>query len=413
MWLFSRNQSCSPVEVVRDPNASDMQAIYIFIVSLSPVALGLSTFALIVLTRRRAIRLGSMRVNLTTLTVFEALLNAMIFMLTVSHLTGLGGHNRTHAPALGFTFICFFFINGALCARNWIITLIALARCIAITRPMTTRLMSTHLFRPKLLGTFTVTCILLGFILSLLRMFEHKIVVCENLDEIIRLVPNTGWHLVSEIFFIYQSAMPISIVFIITAIMIIVLLRNKTFKLDYPPSATVMSSGNVISVVPVGTDTGQLGRTSIPSASETPSVMRSPLISRQSHSTAKRIPCSASHLRYSFGVRQTQMCAKSQINYRRTQNQLRATRMITLLAAAFILFEAPIFFCVALKKYIPLNQYRLITNGLKALVVLDSCANVVIYLFMSKRFRQESSRLWTTVKGYQSRANTNHTDVIS
>ncbi|TPP58630.1 hypothetical protein FGIG_01813 [Fasciola gigantica] len=412
MPLISRNQSCLPVEAVGDRNTSDMKAIYIFIVSLSPVALGLSCFALIVLTRRRAVRLGSMRVNLTTLTAFEALLNAMILMLTISSLTGLGGHNQ-HAPALAFTFICFFFINGALCARNWIITLIALARCIAITRPMTTRLMSTHLFRPRSLGLCTVTCILLGFILSILRMFEQKIVVCENLDDIIRLVPDSGWRLVSEIFFIYQSAMPISIVFITTVIMIVVLLRNKTFSLDNTLQTPVTSIGSVIPVVPFTRNGRQLGHTSFPSSAETTSVLRTPVLGSRTHLTDKRIPCSASHLRYSLSVRQTQICAKSQIHYRRTQNQLRATRMITLLAAAFILFEAPIFFCVALRRYIPLNHYRLVTNGLKALVVLDSCANVIIYLFMSKRFRQESSRLWTTIKGHQSRIMTNNTDMIN
>ncbi|KAF5401868.1 hypothetical protein PHET_04935 [Paragonimus heterotremus] len=345
MRLYTFSNECNISNTSVELSA-ETRGTYIFLVTTSPIAVLMNLFALIVLTRRRAIRLGSMRVNLITLTIFEILLNLNILGVMFSKFSGLSEKRTTLAVILDVIMFCL--LSWALFARNWIITLIALARCVAITRPMRTRLMSTHLFRPKPLAFCTITCLILGFTFSALRMFELHIVVCDNLDQKLQLLPSGGLQGLVDTHFFFQSAIPITIVFITTLIMLIALYRARTLVLDDSPKERGDS----------------------------------------------RISVTANRLRYTSGARQTHLCAEKQLNYRRTQNQLRATRMITLLAAIFIILEAPIFFCVILKKYFDPVFFNFVTTALKALVVLDSCANVIIYLFMSKRFRQESARLW-------------------
>ncbi|TGZ65899.1 hypothetical protein CRM22_005636 [Opisthorchis felineus] len=346
MSFVTFKNDCAAISGSQKPS-TEAAYIYILLVIVSSWAVVMGIFALVVLTRRRSIRMGSMRVNLMTLTIFEIILNVSIFYCILTRLTVSTDISERLVVALVNIF-SFCVLQGSLCTRNWIITLIALARCVAITRPVASRLMSTHLFRPKPLGGLTVLCILTGYILGFSRLVEMEITICQNLDKRVRLTETTDpWKFPRYTYFIFQAALPIIILFISTVIMVTVLLRARVLTID----------------------------------------------TREDNQGTKRIKCSPSQLRNSSGAQHTRMCAEKRVNYRRVQNQLRATRMITLLAATFIIFESPVFFCVVLEHHFERAHFRSVTWAVKSLVVLDSCANVIIYVLVSKRFRQESARL--------------------
>ena len=380
MSLYSFVDNCTFVNTTKQ---ADNRPIHLFLTILSPAALVISCLALTVLSRQQAIRLGSMRVNLITLTIFEALLNLLIFMVMLRHLL-TDQDKPSHLYKTMFDLSTFVFIGGALCSRNWIITLIAMARCIAVTKPMVSRSIYSHLFRPKWVGFCTISCIAIGFILSALRLFELHIEICTTRNYETKLRPNKEWRIVKDFFFTYQSALPISIVTLVTIIMIITLIRHRP-----PPHSRHSGYRETIHE-----DTRKVEQINNTKTSTT-----------AGNAATAENEC--------VEIRQKSTISDHRKSTRRTQNQVRATRMITLLAATFTLFEAPIFFCVILESYFEPTKYNLVTNALKSLVVLDSCANVVIYLAMSKRFRQESRHLWRYALGRKTKRNTTQTYVIS
>ncbi|CAH8636367.1 unnamed protein product [Heterobilharzia americana] len=343
--------------------------IYLFLVFLSPIALVISCLALTVLTRPQAIRLGSMRVNLITLTIFEALLNLMIFMVSLFYATNFPNDEQNLYKTI-VHITCFVLIGGALCSRNWTITLISLARCVAIAKPMMSRKTYSHLFQPKWMAVCTISCILTGFLLSALRLFEMHIDVCLNQNNRIKLVPNADWRLAKDLFFTFQSALPILIVVLTTIIMLIALFRHKLPNLNHQSMSNRPT-----------------GRLKIHKSNQ-----NNTNIDNSDNNLDANCSCANKH--DSTQTRQQQILLEYKMNERRLQNQARATRMVTLLTVIFILFEAPVFFCVTFEYKFHRVQFDLVTNALKSLVVLDSCANVIIYLVMSKRFRQETVRLW-------------------
>ncbi|CAH8874679.1 unnamed protein product [Trichobilharzia szidati] len=355
--------------------------IYLFLLVLSPIALVISCLALTVLTRPQAIRLGSMRVNLITLTIFEALLNLMIFMVSLSYATKLLDDQQNLFKTL-IDIACFILIGGALCSRNWTITLISLARCVAITKPMMSRKTNSHLFQPKWMAVCTIICILTGFLLSVLRLFEKQIDVCVNQNNRIILLPNTQWRIAKDLFFTFQSALPILIVVLTTIIMLIALFRHKLPNLNHNMPNRPTERSDVHKSNPINATSNNFNA-----------------------------DCSYTSKQNSTRTRQHQILLEYKMNERRLQNQVRATRMVTLLTVIFILFESPVFFCVIFEYKFPHGQFDLVTNALKSLVVLDSCANVIIYLIMSKRFRQETVRLWRYARRQTRQVLTNQSEV--
>ncbi|CAH8677662.1 unnamed protein product [Schistosoma haematobium] len=337
-----------------------------------------------------------MRINLITLTIFEVLLNSMIFLISLFYTTNFPNDEQNLYKTI-VHITCFILIGGALCSRNWTITLISLARCVAITKPMISRKTYSHLFQPKWMAIFTISCILTGFILSALRLFEMHIDICLNQNNKIILIPSSEWRIVKDLFFTFQSAIPILIVVLTTVIMLIALFRHKLPNLNHHHVSDRMTRR---------LETNNNNKTEHNSIINTNNTANNNNIV----SINRSYSCATKH-DYTH-TRQQQILLEYKLNERRLHNQARATRMITLLTVIFILFEAPVFFCVTFEYKFDRVQFDLVTNALKSLVVLDSCANVIIYLIMSRRFRQESVRLWRYARRQTRQVLTNQSEVI-
>ncbi|CAI2735265.1 unnamed protein product [Schistosoma spindalis] len=398
MNFVSYNDNCSIYIAYNQSELVYTPPIYIFLVVLSPIALIISCLSLTVLTRPQAIRLGSMRINLITLTIFEVLLNSMIFLISLFYTTNFPNDEQNLYKTI-VHITCFILIGGALCSRNWTITLISLARCVAITKPMISRKTYSHLFQPKWMAIFTISCILTGFILSALRLFEMHIDICLNQNNRIMLIPSSEWRIVKDLFFTFQSAIPILIVVLTTVIMLIALFRHKLPNLNHHNVSDRMTRR-------LETNNSNNNKTEHNSIINTNNTANSNNIV----SINRSYSCTTKH-DYTH-TRQQQILLEYKLNERRLHNQARATRMITLLTVIFILFEAPVFFCVTFEYKFDRVQFDLVTNALKSLVVLDSCANVIIYLIMSRRFRQESVRLWRYARRQTRQVLTNQSEVI-
>ncbi|CAH8682217.1 unnamed protein product [Schistosoma rodhaini] len=399
MNFVTYNDNCTIYIAYNQSELAYTPPIYIFLVILSPIALIISCLSLTVLTRPQAIRLGSMRINLITLTIFEVLLNSMIFLISLFYTTNFPNDEQNLYKTI-IHITCFIFIGGALCSRNWTITLISLARCIAITKPMITRKTYSHLFQPKWMAIFTISCILTGFILSALRLFEMHIDICLNQNNRILLIPNSEWRIVKDLFFTFQSAIPILIVVLTTIIMLIALLRHKLPNLNHHHVSDRMTKR---------LETTHHNKTEHNIINNTGNTINN---TNNNNIISNNRDYSCTSKNDYTHTRQQQILLEYKLNERRLHNQARATRMITLLTVVFILFEAPVFFCVTFEYKFDRVQFDLVTNALKSLVVLDSCANVIIYLIMSRRFRQESVRLWRYARRQTRQVLTNQSEVI-
>lgn len=381
MSIVTYLNNCKPINKTNHDLAS-VPAVYLFLAFLSPIAFVISSLALTVLTRAHAIRLGSMRINLITLTIFEALLNLMIFILMVIAIIQM-----TYMPdnlILFITYlICFPIINGALCSRNWTITLIALARCVAIVRPIETHQISSHLFRPKWMACCTLICIFIGFFLSFIRLGELEICLCTNLNNTWMVTVNDEWKLGKELFFTYQSALPICIVLITTTLLMVTLCKHKQPNLNVVQKTKYHPHVYNNKHKSAYCDDSNQNEEIFFCSNNNNSLLQ---ISKPIRNTNN------------LEIMSNQVQLKHRINVNRSLNQAKATRMIALITIVFILFEAPIFFCIILESRFDKKSFDLVTNALKSLVVLDSCANVIIYVIMSKRFKQESWRLWASFK---------------
>ncbi|TNN06265.1 rhodopsin orphan GPCR [Schistosoma japonicum] len=392
MNFISYNNNCTIYTAYNQSEMSYIPPIYIFLVVLSPIALIISCLALTVLTRPQAIRLGSMRINLITLTIFEVLLNSMIFLISLFYTTNFPNDEQNLYKTI-VHITCFIIIGGALCSRNWTITLISLARCVAITKPMISRKTYSHLFQPKWMAICTISCLLTGFILSALRLFEMHIDICLNQNNRIMLIPNTEWRIAKDLFFTFQSAIPILIVVLTTVIMLIALFRHKLPNLNHHNITNRMTQRLEVNKT---NNQDKIDNNNINTTNTNISI-------------SSNYSCHAKH--DCTHTRQQQILLEYKLNERRLHNQARATRMITLLTVIFILFEAPVFFCVTFEYKFDRVQFDLVTNALKSLVVLDSCANVIIYLIMSRRFRQESVRLWRYARRHTRQVLNNQSEV--
>ncbi|VDN22660.1 unnamed protein product [Dibothriocephalus latus] len=315
----------------------------------SSFAILLELIALIVLARHRAKRFGSMRKSLIALTSIEMWLNTSIFVHKVWEDYG-SPHPETLLSYI-LAAILFSLLNSAICSRNWCVTLIALSRCEAITRPLAHR-SSKQLLSPNRQLILLVFVIILGIIFSAVRLTFLNIVVCTNLNNtVIRLPPanSTNAGRFEKVFFAYQSAIPISIVALATVFMIWTLLRPK-----------------------------------IAAAKRTPS---SPEIQRQ-------LQCpSTAHGSHNHGKILPRGYEKRNVS--RLTNQVRATRTIFFIAAVFTVLEAPVFFIIVFENHIGSDVRVVIVQLLKFLIILDSYTNIAIYLLTSEHFRTELIRMLT------------------
>ncbi|CAH8562903.1 unnamed protein product [Schistosoma turkestanicum] len=413
MNFVSYNHNCTIYIAYNQSDTVHIPPIYIFLVVLSPIALIISCLALTVLTRAQAIRLGSMRINLITLTIFEVLLNSMIFLISLFYTINFPNDEQNLYKTI-VHITCFVLIGGALCSRNWTITLISLARCVAIAKPMISRKTYSHLFQPTWMAMCTIGCISTGFILSALRLFEMHIDICLNQNNRIMLIPNTEWRIVKDLFFTFQSALPILIVVLTTVIMLIALFRHKLPNLNHhnmsdrmPRRLEINKSNNNNN-----NDQNKIDHNCIQNSNITTTTTNNNNNNNNNMNMNTSCGYSCTSKPDYTHTRQQQILLEYKLNERRLHNQARATRMITLLTVVFILFEAPVFFCVTFEYKFDRIQFDLVTNALKSLVVLDSCANVIIYLIMSRRFRQESVRLWRYARRQTRQVLTNQSEVI-
>lgn len=336
MHNFIYSNSCNITFDVIDGLPKIQNANSIGLLIFSSVALVFELIAITVLTRVKLARFGSMRKSLIILTSIEMWLNTSIFV----HKVWEEYWSSVHETLTEFLFasLLFSLLNTAICSRNWAVTLIALARCEAITRPMAHRV-STHIFCPKRQIAFILCLILCGFFLSTLRLMFRHAIVCENLNNIVLNAAKNKSVLESAsetIFFAYQSAIPIITVTMATLFMIITLLRHKM------PSVK-RHSGHVHS-----------------KDSQNDRIRKSDHGKIVSTNQATRQP-----------------------------NQIRATHFILLITAVFVICEAPIFFVVVLVNFINTDILRMITKLLRFLIITDTYANFVIYLLTSRPFRME------------------------
>ncbi|VDD82058.1 unnamed protein product [Mesocestoides corti] len=333
---YSNACDASLLDIHGDSDDVHRDNAYIALLAFSAIAVLFELTALTVLGRSSAVRFGSMRKSLVTLTVIEMWLNTSIFVHKAWEEFATMRHETF--SEFCFSFFLFSILNSAICSRNWVVTLIALARCEAITRPVASRV-STHIFSPKRQLMYTATLIICGFVLSTLRLVFRQMLVCTNLNNaVVQVEANRTWvqDVSEKVFFAYQSAIPITIVTISTLFMIVILLRHR---MPFEKKGSI----------------------------------------RQAQCRDER-SCVVSSL---HEVRQAQ----------RLPNQIRATRFILLIATVFIVCEAPVFFAVVFVEAIPRNAVIGIFKYLRFLIVADSFANFVIYLLTIKPFRLELVRL--------------------
>lgn len=298
----------------------------------SSFALILEFIALKILARPSTARFGSMRKSLIILTATEMWLSISIFVHKVWEECSISKHETLNE--FRFSFFLFSMLNSAICSRNWAVTLIALARCEAITRPVATRV-ATHVFTIKRQVIYIIVLIIGGIVLSTLRLVFRQVLVCTNLNNIIlqMRMNRTKLHEISEkSFFAYQSAIPIAIVTISTIFMIVTLLRHRT-----------------------------------------PFTKKESVRANKSQEDHGCVVSSLSEIRLA----------------QRLPNQIRATRFIVLIAAVFIICEAPIFFAVLIVEYLSREIVIQLFKYLRFLIVADSYANFAIYLLTCKPFQVE------------------------
>lgn len=295
----------------------------------SSLAIVLEVIAIVILSHLRGKHFGSMRKSLITLTALEMCLNLAIFSQKLWE--DFGQSEKETLTEFICSFALFSLLNNAICSRNWAVTLIALARCEVITRPVAHRV-STHIFSPNRQLIYIGILMVLGMFLSVFRLLFRPIHICVNLGGIIRYpVRNiTRIEVISEkIFFAYQSAIPITLVTVASAFMTVALLRHSPFGNKDSFSATKPTAGRIIP--------------------------------RVRHNKPNH----------------------------RLSNHVRATRAIFLIAGVFVVCEAPIFFAVILSGYINPAAKHTVYKLLRFLIVADTYANFVIYLLGSQPFRRQ------------------------
>ncbi|KAL3321251.1 hypothetical protein Ciccas_000085 [Cichlidogyrus casuarinus] len=301
---------------------------------MAPLVIVFDMVSLFVLTRPRSMRLGSMRIYMLLLTQVELLLN--IFILCYMTTDSLGNHKESLILSLYVT-IVIIIINVLLPTRNWFVTMIALARCEAIVRPLESR-WSNRVFTQKKLKVYAVIILLLSVMFSTLRtlLTEMRLEVCFNgTKEFVRTNKSSD-QVSDEIYFSYQSAIPICLILLSTIYLVAVLCRNAINK---PPTTDHKE-----------TESGSHKLTSSMTAPE--------------RAYSKRLK---HHIH-------------SEIRASRKANQLRATRMVITIAIIFMILEGAVLFRRFYSKLPPMF--------LKFFVVTNSLANICIYLLMSRKYRE-------------------------
>ena len=391
--LVAYSNSCDPrlLEFHGSSHNLTQDNSHIGLLIFAAVALILEAVALAVLARPAATRFGSMRRSLVAMTAVEMWLSSTIFIHKAwEEFTTEPNETFTH---FCLSFLLFSALNAAICSRNWVVTLIALARCEAITRPVATRV-STHIFSPRRQAYYIGILIVCSIGLSIYRLAIRKILVCTNLGDVVFQIggnqTNSMLRLVSEkIFFAYQSAIPIIVVTISTLFMMVVLLRHRmptemrkdrstrreNEALEQDNAAERRQDG----VRPVGRETGRINRGDM-------------------RGKWKWRGCGwwrteADQIRVTERLEEDGGCVVSTLQAvrqaQRRSNQMRATRFILFIATVFILCEAPVFFAVVCVSSMPRQVVIQVFTYLRFLIIADSFANFAIYLLTSRLFRTE------------------------
>lgn len=338
---------------------------HIILLIFAAIAELLGIAALAVLTRPGASRFGSMRKSLVALTAIEMWLNSMIFVHKIWEEFVTTQYQRL--PEFYFSFILFLMLNTAICSRNWVVTLLALARCEVITRPVATRV-STHIFSPRRQLIYLAGLIIISVAISTFRLVIRQILVCTNLGYAVFPAQSnrtSELKIISEkIFFAYQSAIPITVITISTIFMMIALLRHR------------MPSERKREKQEESNRSEQVQRRKWTS-------FRLQRLNKVSTGSKKDDEGCGSVIKSIQTVRQAQ----------RLPNQIRATRFIFFIAMVFIVCEAPVFFAVICASSMsPMTVIQVFTY-LRFLIIADSFANFVIYLLTSRPFRVELMNL--------------------
>ena len=374
------SNSCDPRLLEYHSSLSDLTSdnSHIALLIFAAVAVVLEAVALAVLARPAAARFGSMRRSLVALTAVEMWLNSTIFVHKAWEEFTTERHEKL--PHFYFSFLIFSALNSAICSRNWVVTLIALARCEAITRPVATRV-STHTFSPRRQLIYISILIVCSIAFSVFRLAIRKIIVCTNLDNVVFPIAEdqtSTIRLISEkVFFAYQSAIPITVVTISTVFMMVVLLRHR-LPSELRKNKTRGEKGD-------GRENEQESRWRWQwrwqwrwrccgwRCKESDQMS----VSGRSDEDGGRVVSTLQ------AVRQAQ----------RVSNQMRATRFILFIATVFIVCEAPVFFAVVcVNSMSPLTVIQVFTY-LRFLIIADSFANFAIYLLTSRLFRVELMNL--------------------
>ncbi|KAH9280577.1 hypothetical protein ECG_07332 [Echinococcus granulosus] len=364
--LFVYSNSCDPRLLGNYDAQQDVVSdnSHIALLVFAAIAVVLEAVALVVLTRPAATRFGSMQRSLVALTAMEMWLNTTIFVHKAWEEYFTTRHERL--SEFCFSFVLFSGLNSAICSRNWVVTLIALARCEAITRPVATRV-STHIFSPQRQLIYIGVLIVCGIALSTFRLVIRQVLICTNLDNVvlhIRSDQTSRLQLISEkIFFAYQSAIPITVVTIATLFMIVVLLRHRM------PSERRKEQQRKVEVRETQKEGEKWKRWRC---------FRCGRLTPRDDGGGCVVPSLQA-------VRQAQ----------RLPNQIRATRFILFIATIFIVCEAPVFFAVICANSMSPTVVIRVFTYLRFLIIADSFANFVIYLLTSRPFRVELVNLLT------------------
>lgn len=230
-----------------------------------------------------------------------------------------------YITAMLFSTLCFWSINALLCSRNWMVTLVALARLEAIFSPLKIR--SNSIFSPCKSRIYTIIVLISSYSLSVVRVLYKKAVVCQN-DNSIHFVNHWRGNFLYNCFeifafFIYQSVFPVVIVTLATFTMIFILFNHK------------FNAGSLLKQYFRGNENNNI-----------------------------------------------------------MTSQQKATLTITVLAGVFTVTEIPIFIITLLRFTYPdiiSNKLQILYQITRALVVIDSCCNFLIYVSTSEHYRRD---LW-------------------
>ncbi|KAL3314882.1 hypothetical protein Ciccas_006487 [Cichlidogyrus casuarinus] len=337
-----------------DGNSSSI-ASTLLIVSSGHVLLILEILAIFLLTRKKAHKIGPLKTLMLVLSSIEFLLCTSILLYELLRCIETTVSNSVEKS---LSTIFFISLNTALVSRNWIVALIAATRCEAVVSPLKNHHRAFFSIRKQKI--MSICIVLLSALFSgariLVKIFK----------------PHTD-STFSKVFFVYQSVIPI-LVIISCALFIIAVMVFR----DGGSSSNIQNEA-------------ERRNSSVPKKEPAAADERRPLNGRLLSCTGNELGVRNNSIRCSRGSflqfrsgSDASIIGSEALNYQLQLNwkisQVKVTRMVVLMLIIFTVLESP----VTITIFFEIERQNFL---LKILVIANSYANLIIYLFMSKKFR--------------------------